>query len=1227
MSTLLAANTRPSYTTTFQDSFSQEVWYNTYRDHNDKDINDTFWRVAKAIASVEITEELRKTWSENFYDMMTNFKVLPGGRILANAGTEFKGTTLVNCFVSPNVKYDIDSIGGILQTLKDQSLTLKSEGGWGHNFSALRPRGAFINGIGVETPGSVKFMELFDKSSEIITEGSGRKSSNKKAKGKIRKGAMMGVLDCWHPDIIEFITAKQTQNRLQKFNVSVNCVDKFMEKVVNLYELKSVGTPQEELDKITWDLIFPQTTHETYKSEWKGDIQDWLEKGYPVDVYKTVKVEWLWNLITQSTYNRNEPGILFLDRSNKFNQSNYIEKIMSTNPSMPAKTKVHTDKGIFNIEQLENQNFKVKSLDGIWADAKCIKSGKNKPLIELEFGNIFKTARSTKEHRWPVYDQRMDRIYKVNADELKIGDLIPVNRNETLGIRGDMTLTKEEGFFLGYFIGDGWFNERKNNAGKYFMGVTFGSSLAEQMMAETILKFINNRKKEKSSITRTKGGFDIQTTSIEFAKFLMERFGLKPGVKCIPEIVWKSNDEFIIGFIDGLLSSDGHVSKSTASTKCVDFITSRKDIALDYSKLLSFFGVNTGINYSSKPSSFPNKKNYQRNYDRYSVRISGNFINKFCNVFQITHPDKFMRLEKLSEVTSKLRCGRWENYVEITDIRDGGSEDVWDISVYHNQHVFPTDWCYTGNCGEQQLSQGNVCVLATLNLTQFVNETRTGFDLEKIKKYTKYLVRFLDNVNSYSDAPLPDYVDAMRKKRRIGAGLMGWGSALYMLKVRFGSKKADEIRSTILKAFTHAGVEASIDLAEEKGMFELCDPNKHVLSPYWDNIDLPVSLRNRMKKIGIRNSSLFSMQPNGNSSIFANIVSGGIEPIFLHGYIRTVIVGNIPEHMSSVTPLWYQGEWYETEMFKFVQEGDEQILRGIDTNNVVYKIDKNRGLTKEVLCQDYGVRYLSSIGEWDADADWAVTTENLTVNEHVDDLKGFAKAVDSACSKTVNLPNNYNFEDFQNIYLDAYKTGYIKGLTTYRAGSMTSVLSAVEQKDVIDEEVILTDIKMPDSSRAEIKILRDYEGGGKRKWYVTISLNENSAPIGLFVQTNALEKTVIANDAVDQLIILARQKNIPETFILSTIEKCLHDTNSTKIARAIGLLLRHGVRIKNIVSALDKVENVGFGSFVFQIKKLLSGYIKTGEIVEGQTCSECNGKLIYESGCQRCINCAASKCS
>jgi ribonucleoside-diphosphate reductase alpha chain len=1121
----LEASTRPSFFTLFQDSFSEEVWNTTYKDHQDKDINDSFWRVACAIASVEITEELRKKWTENFYEMMINFHCVPGGRILANAGTEFKGTSLINCFVSPSPAFDADSMVGILQTLKAQTLTLKSEGGWGNNFSVLRPRGSFINGIGVESPGAVKFMELFDKSSEIITSGSGSKSLNKKAKGKIRKGAMMGVLDClggntpintiegkkpikelvgtkpylyctdgegnvyvrqaelvwskgsrktirvvfdnddfidctaehefmltdgtykkaqdlqmsdslsalnkrmlnnylhlgitgsrkliaehnavyemmygeypsclgskkrtgtdtiahhmdevkwnnhpeniqrmtvkehsihhsdllkqmqkdraqkmkgttwtefygtekaedirkkytskrkgtipwnkglvfskdntnhkvvrieegieqevfdiampeyhnfcangvfvhncWHPDIVEFITAKQTSNRLQKFNVSVNCVDAFMEKVLQVYEWKKAGVEQELVDEITWDLIFPETTHKQYKAEWKGDIVDWQEKGYPVTVYKTLKVEWLWNLITQSTYNRNEPGILFLDRSNKFNQLNYLEKIASTNP-----------------------------------------------------------------------------------------------------------------------------------------------------------------------------------------------------------------------------------------------------------------------------------------------------------------------------------------------------------------------------CGEQMLSPGGICCLGTLNLTQFVNKTHTGFDLTKVKKYVKYLVRFLDNVNAYSDAPLPEYVEAMRKKRRIGCGLMGWGSALYMMQVRFGSAKADEVRAELLKAFTHAGVAASIELAEEKGMFEFCDPEKHVISPYWDNIDLPKSLRERMRKSGIRNSSLFSMQPNGNSSIFANIVSGGIEPIFLHGYIRTIIVADMPAHIADVTPIWYQGEWYETEMFKFAEEGDEQILRGVDKHGVVYKIDKNRGLTKEVLCEDYGVRFLKSLGLWDATADWAVTTDTLSVNEHVSDLKGFAKAVDSACSKTVNLPNDYSFEAFQGIYLDAYKTGFIKGLTTYRAGSMTAVLSAADQKNNTDEEVIISDIKMPDTSSAEVKVLRDHEGGSSRKWYVTVTLNENKAPIALFVQTNAMEKTVTTNDALERLLAMARTKGIPEKYVAGVEEKFQHDSNSTKIARTIGLLLRHGVRIKNIVAEIDKIEGVTFASFLFHLKKLLGGYIKDGEKIAGATCSNCgSSQMVYESGCSKCLQCGGSKCS
>ena len=320
--------------TQFVDAFSEDIWKQTYKDHTDDTVDDTFRRVAKAIASVESTEEKFIEWAGKFYDLLSDFKGTSGGRIYANAGTDFKGTTLINCFVAPRNNYDIDSLSHIIDDLKNQALTLKSEGGWGQNFSFFRPRGAFIHGIGVESPGAVKYMELYDKTSEIITSGSGKKASNSKAKGKIRKGAMLGTVDDTHPDIIEFITAKQQQGRLTKFNVSVNISDDFMDKILQIDMMEKSGVIDEqklaELDK--WDLIFPETTLAEYKTEWNGNIKEWKQKGYPVKVYKTISVKYLWNLIMESTYNRAEPGVLFLDRANDLNPLNYGETINATNP-------------------------------------------------------------------------------------------------------------------------------------------------------------------------------------------------------------------------------------------------------------------------------------------------------------------------------------------------------------------------------------------------------------------------------------------------------------------------------------------------------------------------------------------------------------------------------------------------------------------------------------------------------------------------------------------------------------------------------------------------------------------------------------------------------------------------------------------------------------------------------------------------------------------------------
>jgi DNA-directed RNA polymerase subunit RPC12/RpoP len=148
-----------------------------------------------------------------------------------------------------------------------------------------------------------------------------------------------------------------------------------------------------------------------------------------------------------------------------------------------------------------------------------------------------------------------------------------------------------------------------------------------------------------------------------------------------------------------------------------------------------------------------------------------------------------------------------------------------------------------------------------------------------------------------------------------------------------------------------------------------------------------------------------------------------------------------------------------------------------------------------------------------------------------------------------------------------------------------------------------------------------------KKWYVTMIMNEEQTrPIAFFVQTNHHEKNVTTSNAVDILLKLARDKGIPELFIKEIEDKIQGDNNASKIARAISLNLRHGVMIKNVVRALDTMEDVYVGSFLFVIRKYLSTFIRDGETVDGAKCDECGGKVVYQEGCYKCVNCGSSKC-
>lgn len=264
---------------------------------------DEMWRrVAKGIAGVEKTAADKKKWEKKFYDVMEDFKFLPGGRILAGAGTGFD-VTYFNCFVIPNPP---DSRGGIMENLTQMIEIMAHGGGVGLNLSSLRPRGARVKKVNGFSSGPMNWAELYSLATKDIVQ-----------QGGSRRGALMLMLHDWHPDIEEFITVKQDLTKINGANLSVCVSDDFMAAV--------------KADE-DWELVYPDLDDPSYDKKWDGDIQGWKESGGKVKVYKTVKAKDLWNLICKAAWTSAEPGLHFLDRSNKRSNTWYFEKLTATNP-------------------------------------------------------------------------------------------------------------------------------------------------------------------------------------------------------------------------------------------------------------------------------------------------------------------------------------------------------------------------------------------------------------------------------------------------------------------------------------------------------------------------------------------------------------------------------------------------------------------------------------------------------------------------------------------------------------------------------------------------------------------------------------------------------------------------------------------------------------------------------------------------------------------------------
>lgn len=306
----------------------------------------------------------------------------------------------------------------------------------------------------------------------------------------------------------------------------------------------------------------------------------------------------------------------------------------------------------------------------------------------------------------------------------------------------------------------------------------------------------------------------------------------------------------------------------------------------------------------------------------------------------------------------------------------------------------------TNPCGEQTLPAYGCCCLGSINLTRFVNGAFTSsasFDFDGMAKVVAKAVEMLDKVLDKTRWPLPQQASEASNKRRIGLGYLGLGDAMAMVGIRYDSQKGAEFAQHVTEVLRDAAYMASVNLAKTLGAFPFFDADKYLEEGTFAS-RLPEKIKDAIRKYGIRNSHLLSIAPTGTISMaFGDNASSGIEPIFSLRQQRN----------------------------KIMADGSRQ----------AFELD------------DYAYRQFKLANGEEATTDVFVTAMQMSVADHLRVLGAVAPYIDSAISKTVNVPADYPFEDFQKVYMDAWKMG-LKGITTYRPNDMIgAVLVSVDEAD------------------------------------------------------------------------------------------------------------------------------------------------------------------------------------
>ena len=494
----------------------------------------------------------------------------------------------------------------------------------------------------------------------------------------------------------------------------------------------------------------------------------------------------------------------------------------------------------------------------------------------------------------------------------------------------------------------------------------------------------------------------------------------------------------------------------------------------------------------------------------------------------------------------------------------------------------------TNPCGEQPLPPYGACLLGSINLSRMVNnafEQNASIDYDEIERTTRIAVRLLDSVIDSSNFPLPEQEEEAKYKRRMGLGITGLADMLFMVNEKYGSTVSQELAEEVMKTITLAAYWESIAMAREYGPCPATETfeqrTQFVRSGFMAQEEIPSEMRDAIMQHGIRNALLTSIAPTGTISMYAGNVSSGIEPVFAGWYNRKVL--------------------------------------------------EDDGVTKvEQMVEDYGVlrhrEWCENTGrDVDPNPEHLVTAQTLTPQDHLVMQAAVQKWIDSSISKTINCPEDISFEDFKEVYMEAYRLG-CKGCTTYRPNdTLGSVISIIEDEKSEPEQeegpqAPTTDI--PD--REPVLTAKVY----KLKWknsnvYVTISdqwINGQLSPFEIFINTQDMSNFQYIV-ALTRMMSSVMRRGGDITFVIDDL-KSIMDPNGGEFVGGRyqpSFMAYLGQTLAKHIEGLDDTTQA-FDDLIDEVVAEDQNYLP-------DPCPECNAyAMVNRGGCPVCDDCGHSKC-